>query len=103
LTWVRGPEDPIVLYESEEDTLHHISAGPDGMLYVTAFNTDEIWRVDTRCDEVLAEPVKVGRSSLLEGPHMIQVVDAPEGGVDAYYLLSLSNRLGRVKFRPSQN
>jgi hypothetical protein len=47
--------------------------------------------------------VKVGRSSLLEGPHMIQVVDAPEGGVDAYYLLSLSNRLGRVKFRPSQN
>lgn len=103
LTWVRGPEDPIVLYESEEDTLHHISAGSDGMLYVTAFNSDEIWRVDTRCDEVLAEPVKVGRSSLLEGPHMIQVVDAPEGGVDAYYLLSLSNRLGRVKFRPSQN
>jgi len=99
MTWIRGRENPIRLYETTQDSLHHITAGADGILYVTAFNTDEIWRVDTRCDEVVPEPIHVGRTSLLEGPHMIQTFVAPDGGVDAYYLMSLSNVLGRVRFR----
>lgn len=99
MSWVRGVDNPIVLYETTRDTLHHLTMGPDGIVYITAFNTDGLWRVDTRCDAVIPGEVPLGKTALLEGPHMIATVTAPQGGVDAYYLMSLSNTLSRVRFR----
>lgn len=99
MQWVRGADNPITLYETARDSLHHLSIGPDNIAYITAFNTDSLWRVDTRCDAVIPGEIPVGKTALLEGPHMIATVVAPEGGVDAYYLMSLSNTLSRVRFR----
>lgn len=93
-TWRRGLDNPIVLYESTQDTLHHITT--DGtLLYVTAFNDDLLWRVDPRCDAVF-DPIPVGFSDLLEGAH-VAVIFNGEYSKDLYYALSLSNALGRLQ------
>lgn len=89
-TWVRGGDDPIVLYETDRDALHHAALGEDGLLYVTAFNEDELILVDTSCDAVLAR-IPLETSSMLAGPHGV----IPYGDA-AYFVLALAAELGRV-------
>jgi outer membrane protein assembly factor BamB len=92
--WRRGSDDPIRLYETTRDALHHAAMGADGVLYVTAFNEDKLFLVDTSCDEVLDE-VLLEDSTFLGGPHGVIPVSVADG-VDAYFVLSLANELGRV-------
>ncbi len=95
--WERSIDDPIRLYEADGDTLHHGAFGPDGLLYVTAFNRDAMYLLDPSCDEPLGEPIEIGGSEeLLEGPHGVAVQAGGEG-LEAYYLLSPAHALGRIR------
>lgn len=97
MTWRRGVDDPITLYASTRDTLHHIAT--DGRtLYVTAFNDDQIWRIDPSCDAVWTTPIPAGFSALLEGAHSIAAVATP-GGTQLYYILSLANALAGISLK----
>lgn len=99
-TWSRGTQDPIELYESQADTLHHGAFGPDGLLWVTAFNRDSLYVIDPGCDGVLADSIPLGATdALLEGPHGIQVARTGETRY-AYYIMSRANALGRLQLDP---
>ena len=91
-TWTRGADDPIRLYETDDNALHHAAMGDDGVLYVTAFNEDALYLVDTSCDRVL-DRVQLERSSMLAGPHGVVPI-----GDEVYFVLAHANELGRVTF-----
>jgi hypothetical protein len=100
LTWVRGTDDPIELYDSRAETLHHGAFGPDGLLWVTAFNRDSLYVIDPACDDVLAASIPLGTTdALLEGPHGLQVTATGETR-HAYYIMSRANALGRLRLDP---
>lgn len=90
-TWIRGADDPIELYETTQNALHHAARGEDGLLYVTAFNEDALYIVDPTCEQVL-DVVELDTSSMLAGPHGVMPI-----GDEAYFVLSLANELGRVE------
>jgi len=97
--WVRGTDNPIELYEADGDALHHGAMGPNGLLFVTAFNRDALYVLDTSCDKLLAGPVEVGTSGeLLEGPHDV-VARGTGDGVEAYFVFSLRHTLGRIRLQ----
>ncbi len=90
VSWVRGSDNPIRLYESKGNALHHAALRDDGILFVTAYNEDTLYLVDTACDEVL-DAIELEPSSLLAGPHgVIPIGDA------AYFVLDLAHEVGRV-------
>lgn len=93
MTWSRGVDDPIVLYESSEDTLHHAALDQErGLMYITSFNKDELLLLDTACDEVVPTQLDLGHvPDLLEGPHGLVV--HPLG---VYFITSNSGVLGRI-------
>lgn len=96
-TWERGIGDPIELYETDGDALHHAAFGPDGLLYVTAYNQDAMYLFDPSCDERLGEPIDVGTTDdLLEGPHGVAVRHGGDRR-EAYYIMSQANSLGRIE------
>ena len=90
MEWVRGADDPIRLYDTDLDALHHAAFGPQGVLYVTAFNEDKLFLVDTTCDAVLDE-ILLEASEFVAGPH--GVVPTSDG---AYVVLSNANELVHV-------
>jgi DNA-binding beta-propeller fold protein YncE len=95
--WIRGVQNPIVLYASDRDALHHIVS--DGqVVYVSAFNEDIIWRIDPSCDEMLGEPIAAGFDELLEGAHSMVAIKTTDG-TDLYVALGLANSLVRISFR----
>lgn len=94
MEWVRGLENPIEVYQTSNEALHHGGFDERGIFYLTAFNQDALYLVDTRCDAVLAGPIDLGQNAdLLEGPHGIIARDS-----SAYFVMGLSNTLGRVRF-----
>lgn len=94
--WARGADDPIELYESDADTLHNGFMGDDGLLWVVSFNDDSLYVVDTACDEVLLGGVDLGViPGELEGP--IGFVVASREPLSAYYMTSISKRLGKIE------
>lgn len=95
--WIRGVQNPIVLYASDRDALHHIVT--DGqVVYVSAFNEDTISRIDPSCDELLGEPIPAGFDELLEGAHSMVAIKTTDG-TDLYVALSLANSLVRISFQ----
>lgn len=93
----RGPENPIRLYQTDKLALDHVAAGPNGFLYVTAFNKDALHIVDTNCDEPVAGPISIGQTSeQKEGPHAL-VTRQKDGKTSVYYLMSLANSIGRTR------
>lgn len=94
--WARGISDPIRLYETEGNALHHGRMDSRGVLYVTAFNRDALFLFDTRCDELLAGPIDLGTSAdRLEGPQQIETVERRDES--AAFYITRSNALGRVQ------
>ena len=92
--WRRGVDNPIVLYASSADALHHMTT--DGStLYVSAFNRDDLWRIDPSCDAVLGSPIPVGFSDLLEGAHDLVAVPGANG-TDIFVALNLANSLTQL-------
>jgi DNA-binding beta-propeller fold protein YncE len=104
LVWVHGADSPIVLYEEDSDTLHSGVLDRDGLLWITSFNQDAVYVLDTSCDELLAGPIPVGIvDDELEGP--IAVVSSSSSSrsqqdvvqPDVYFITSLSKQLGRIE------
>lgn len=104
MQWVRGPEDPIVLYETEQaKTLHRGFMDSRGLFWITSFNRDELHIWDTRCDAPLGEPIQLGGDpTQSEGPTALVV--APPSGDEAwpraYYTLSIASSLGSIAAQP---
>lgn len=97
-TWLRGPEDPILLYETSSDALHAGAIAGDDLLLILSYNQDALYIVDTSCDEVIAGPIDLGLSSEdLEGPLAI----VTDGALRAYFVTSLSKRLGAITLTPN--
>ena len=98
MDWIRGPDDPIRIGNVSGDALYHAALDDRGIVYVTSFNEDALYLIDTTCDERLAGPIDLGQSSvLLEGPHGIVVHGAGDQW-RGYFAMSLSNVLGFVEF-----
>ena len=99
-TWLRGPDDPILLYETDQDALHAGAMAGDELLLILAYNQDALYVVDTSCDEVIAGPIDLGLSSEdLEGPLAI----VTDGALRAYFMTSLSKRLGAITLTKTPN
>lgn len=104
LAWAHGADSPIVLYEEDSDTLHSGVLDQDGLLWITSFNQDAVYVLDTRCNEVLAGPIPIGVvDDELEGP--IAIVSSASSSSsqqnvvqpDVYFITSLSKQLGRIE------
>jgi outer membrane protein assembly factor BamB len=85
--WLRGSDDPIRLYAAEADALMHASLDDAGVLWVTSFNTDQLFAVDPTCDAILGS-YAVESTELLAGPHGVQRV-----GDDVWVVLAHANSL----------
>lgn len=90
-TWLRGSDNPIRLYETNRNALHHASLSDDGILAVTAFNEDAMYLVDTSCDAVLDE-IALESSSMLAGAHAVLSI-----GDEVFFVLERANEIGRVR------
>ena len=97
--WVYDAISPLILYETDGDATHRAAFGDDGLLWITAFNEDQLYLFDTACDELVAPPIDLGGvADMLEGPQAVTVVDRGDH-VEGHYLLSIANYMGRVTLR----
>lgn len=95
--WLFDAEAPLQLYEAEGDATHYGAMGADGLLWVSAFNDDALYLFDTSCDQLMAGPIDVGEAAhMLEGVQAIRLVARPRG-VDGYFLMSIANKMGRLR------
>lgn len=95
--WQRGSDDPIVLYSSGGDEMHSATIDARGILYVSAFNQDALYLVDTACDALLAGPIQLDRTpDQLEGPQALSLVETAPGRAALYFVMTLSNAMGKV-------
>lgn len=101
--WSHGTDNPLQFSPPAGDALHHAQVGPRGLIWITSFNEDALYIWDTRCDKLLAGPLPLGVDErMLEGPHGLAIhpnTDGNADGVTLYYIMSLSNTLGRVTVR----
>lgn len=94
--WVYAAENPRKLYESYGNATHSAVMAANDLLYITSFNQDALYVFDTACDEKLIGPVDLGTTgNMLEGPQSI-ALDSQSGFTDVYFLMSISNVLGKV-------
>lgn len=95
--WLRGSDDPIVLYPSSGDEMLSATIDARGILYVSAFNQDALYLVDTACDAPLAGPIQLDQSpGQLEGPQALALVERAPGLAELYFAMTLSNAMGKV-------
>lgn len=93
MQWLHDTENPIEIYATDEKSLHNATMDERGIIYLSAFNDDALYLFDTACDAVLTGPLDLGTTdAFLEGPVDLQVV-----GDELFYVMVLSNTLGRVE------
>jgi len=97
--WLRGSDDPIEVGPTSTDSLNYAAIDERGVIYVAAFNEDAMYLVDTTCDALLSGPIPLEDSSMLAGPQGVVPIELGDGRVDAYFVLSHANELGRVRLR----
>jgi len=108
-TVVRGPDNPIVLFESADvQSIFSLVAHPMGLVFASSFNTDQIYAVDSADDSVspwpFADPLKVGDGGMaFGGAHMLALRPGRNGvdfrGADLVVLMSLAARIATVDTR----
>lgn len=99
--WRHDAGDPFVLYEADGDTTHGAALGPEGLLWVSAFNEDALYLVDTTCDAIVAGPIDVGQAAhMLEGPQAIAWTDEAADR-EAYFIYTIANAMGRIRLEPT--
>ncbi len=97
--WIYDAQSPLQLYETDGDATHRATIAADGLLWITAFNDDQLHLWDTACDEPVAPPIDLGAvGDMLEGAQAIAVVEEDDG-FTGYYLLSISNAIGRIHLK----
>ncbi len=98
--WVYAAENPHKFYESDGNATHNAVMAANDLLYITSFNQDALYVFDTACDEKLMGPVDLGTTgNMLEGPQSI-ALDSQSEFTDVYFLMSISNVLGKVTVQP---
>lgn len=91
--WIRGPENPIELYASDGDALDHAALGDDGILYISAFNTQQLLLLDTRCNALIGSFDISTNDTLNAGPHAITIERSDDDSAHGYIVGSISNSL----------
>ncbi len=92
-TWIFDAETPFSFPSETTNALTQVIGVHNQIVFATAFNEDALFLVDTRCDKILAGPIDLGESELIEGP--IGGVLSDDGS-EFYPLMSVSNSLGRL-------
>lgn len=96
--WVHGADDPLRFAPIGGDSLHHAAMSERGVILVTSFNRDGLFLWDTTCNKPMnAEPIDLGTTTLLEGPHGIEIESEEGDTTTALFIMNLSNVLGRVE------
>lgn len=99
--WIYDAAKPLWIYESAGDATHRAVMDQDGLLWITAFNKDGLYLLDTTCDELIAPLIDLGRvENMLEGPQAIEVTQEGADRV-GYFIYSIANGLGRVRMAPA--
>lgn len=99
--WIYDAAKPLWLYESAGDATHRATMDHDGLLWITAFNKDGLYLLDTACDELIAPMIDLGQvENMLEGPQAIEVAQEGADRV-GYFIYSIANGLGRVRMAPA--
>jgi DNA-binding beta-propeller fold protein YncE len=97
MQWLHDTSNPLTVYDSQDKALDTAAIDERGILYVTAFNEDALYLVDTACDEVVAGPIDLGTTpSYVEGPQDMQIVETSEGA-NLFFITGRSNAMGRVE------
>lgn len=98
--WIYDAKAPLWIYDAKGDATHRATMDNDGLLWITAFNKDGLYLLDTHCDELIAPMIDLGRvENMLEGPHAIDVVSEGDEKV-GYFIYSIANGLGRLRLKP---
>lgn len=98
--WVNAAKNPHKLYDFGGNATHSAVMAANDLLYITSFNHDALYIFDTACDEKLMGPVDLGTTgNMLEGPQSI-ALDSQSEFTDVYFLMSISNVLGKVTVQP---
>jgi DNA-binding beta-propeller fold protein YncE len=91
--WVYDTSNPLTVYDSPDKALDAATIDARGIVYVTAFNEDALYLIDTACDEVAAGPIDLGTTSAyVEGPQDVRVVDG-----SAFFIMGRANAVGLVE------
>ena len=93
--WARGPDDPIRLYTSMDNAMHHGMIDRRGLVWITSFNRDAIYVLDSRCDALIAGPIPIGSDpDQIDGPHGVAILDAHPNR--AFFIQERANQLGSL-------
>ncbi len=102
--WIYDAQSPIWLFEGADevgDATHRAAMDDEGVLWITAFNEDKLYLLDTACRAVLGDPIDLGKSAhMLEGSQAIEVIEGDERR-EVYYARSIANVMGRLLFYPT--
>lgn len=99
--WDYDAASPLEFARADGDATHQAVMGPEGLLWITAFNQDALYLFDTACHKLVAPPIDLGQvADMLEGPHAIVAFQDGEA-FESYYLLGIANALGRVRLIPA--
>jgi hypothetical protein len=106
---VRGPDNPIVLFESSDvQSIFSLVSHPMGLVFASSFNTDQIYAVDSADNSVspwpFANPLRVGEGGMaFAGAHMLALRPGKNGvdfrGADLVVLMSLAARIATIDTR----
>ncbi len=83
--------EPTAFSDVAGDALHDATIDDRGVLWISSFNRDAIYRVDTRCGAVLGDPIPIGGGERLTG-----LVGSVERDGEVSFVMSFANELGRL-------
>ncbi|MBN2360580.1 MAG: hypothetical protein JXR83_14080 [Deltaproteobacteria bacterium] len=106
---VRGPDNPIVLFGSDDSqSVFSLAAHPMGLVFASSFNTDQVFAIDTADDAVspwpFCSPLQVGEGGIAFGGAQMLALRAGRNGVDfrgpdLAVLMSLAARIATIDTR----
>ena len=89
-SWLRGPQNPIVPFEHENNDTLTVSNGSEGTFLVSSFNRDEVFFFDEETlSPDLEKTVPMGETEDMEG--LLHTLELPDGSLLG--LLAIANGL----------
>ena len=98
--WVYDAEEPFWLYEGGGDVTHNTAINDEGLLWISSFNRDGLYLLDTKCEELITDVIDLGvAANMLQGVHGIALFRRGEI-LEGYVILGIANGLWRVRLVP---
>ena len=98
--WVYDAEEPFWLYQGGGDVTHNTAISEEGLLWISSFNRDGLYLLDTSCEELIADVIDLGiAANMLQGAHGIALFQRGEI-LEGYVILGIANGLWRVRLVP---